>query len=76
MTTLAEQIACVQREIQMRQRVYPGLIDRRKMRPEAADREIETMVDVERSLVILQQIAAGLPQHEKTAELLKEMGLA
>lgn len=40
---LADQIACVEREIVMRERVYPRRVGDGKMRQEAADRELATM---------------------------------
>ena len=41
--TLADQIACVEREIVLRERVYPRLITSGRMRRATADREIEVM---------------------------------
>ena len=41
--TLDEQIACVEREIAMRERVYPGWVRAGRMTQQKADREIETM---------------------------------
>lgn len=44
--TLVDQIACVRREIGMRERVYPRRVADGKMKPAAADRELETMCAV------------------------------
>ena len=52
---LAEQIACVEREIRMRQRVYPHRIGTGKMSREDADREIDTM---RRVLATLRKVQA------------------
>lgn len=41
--TLADQIACVEREIAMRYRVYPMWIEQRRMGQDKADREIRAM---------------------------------
>lgn len=43
MTGLAAQIACVQREIDMRLRVYPKLVERAKMTAARSRDEIATM---------------------------------
>lgn len=40
---IEEQIACVEREIAMRRRVYPRWTAAGKMKPEAAEREINVM---------------------------------
>lgn len=48
--TIAQQIACVKREIAMRERVYPKWVASGRMKPEAAEREIATMTAVLRSL--------------------------
>lgn len=41
--TLQEQIACVEREIAMRVRVYPHWVRGGRLKQDKADREIETM---------------------------------
>lgn len=41
--TLADQVACVEREIAMRRAVYPGLVARERMSQAKADREIAAM---------------------------------
>lgn len=55
MSPLNEQIACVKREIGMRERVYPGRIERGAMKSEQAEREIATMRDVLETLEQLQR---------------------
>lgn len=47
---LEKQIACVEREIAMRKRVYPRLIESGRMKPGTASREIELMNAVLASL--------------------------
>lgn len=48
MTTvaLADQIACVRRELAMRQRVYPRWVSAGKMTQADSDREIQAMIAV------------------------------
>lgn len=41
--TLDDQIKSVQREIRMREYVYPGRIEKGKMKPHEAEHEIEAM---------------------------------
>lgn len=43
MASLVAQIAEVKREIELRLRVYPGLVFSRKMKQEAADIHLENM---------------------------------
>jgi hypothetical protein len=40
---LEAQIQCVKREIAMRKNVYPRYVEARRMRPDAAKHEIDTM---------------------------------
>jgi hypothetical protein len=63
--TLTEQIRCVEREIKMRQRVYPGLVDRRKLGAKDAERELLTMGRVLETLVQCQQLADCLDKAER-----------
>jgi hypothetical protein len=56
--SIDDQIKCVQREIGMRERVYPGWVEKGKMRPEKADYEITAMKAVLGSLQIAK--TAGL----------------
>lgn len=44
--TFKQQIECVEREISMRQRVYPNWVGNRKMKQEKADYEIACMRSV------------------------------
>lgn len=41
--SLADEIACVRREIRMREQVYPRRVADGKMKQAIADRELETM---------------------------------
>lgn len=54
--TLDEQIQCVRREIELREKVYDRLIRQGRMTPEKADREIESMEAV---LGTLEQVRDG-----------------
>ena len=60
--TLSEQIRCVEREIRMRNRVYPGLVDRRKMSPQECEREMLTMAAVLETLKAAEQLAGCLEE--------------
>jgi hypothetical protein len=53
MTPLADQIACLKREIALRKNVYPGFVRRCKMKPEQADLEIERMTAALHTLMAL-----------------------
>jgi hypothetical protein len=48
--TVDEMITCVEREIAMRRKVYPRWVEQKKLSQERADREIETMEEVSRTL--------------------------
>lgn len=48
--TLEDEIVCIQREIKMRERVYPRWVDTGKMKQEKADWEIKCMNAVLESL--------------------------
>lgn len=47
---LADQIACVKREVQMRRIVYPGRIAAKRMTQATADKEVARMEAVLRTL--------------------------
>lgn len=49
-STIHEQIACLDRELGMRRRVYPRWVDAKKMTQEKADREIAVMLDARSTL--------------------------
>lgn len=51
MTTIEEQIACVRREIRLREALYPKRVKDNRMSLELARREIKTMRDVYETLV-------------------------
>jgi hypothetical protein len=61
MPDLDAQIACVKREIGMRERVYPGLVDAKKMSSQKASTETATMRSVLATLEALKQLAAPGP---------------
>lgn len=63
--SIDEQIACVEREIKMREHVYPRFVGQGKMAQEKADREIATMRAVLESLRFLLQIQKMLQGHEE-----------
>lgn len=48
--SLDEQIACADREIAMRERVYPAWVRQGRLKQPKADREIETMRAIAASL--------------------------
>lgn len=48
--TLKQQIQCVEREIAMRERVYPNWIAAKKLKQEKADYEINCMKQVQFTL--------------------------
>ena len=53
--TLLEQISCVEREIRMREKVYPKWVEQGRMKQDKADREIETMKEVLNTLTKLRE---------------------
>ena len=52
--TLADEIACVEREIALRRHVYPRWVAAKRMTREKADREIALMEAVARRLLAMQ----------------------
>ncbi|MBF6560523.1 MAG: hypothetical protein IVW56_09550 [Candidatus Binataceae bacterium] len=56
MADLPAQIACIRREIALRERVYPKWVAAGRMKQEAADRELATMTAV---LVSLEALKAA-----------------
>ena len=50
MKDICDQIACIERELTMRRRVYPRLLVAEKMTKETAEHEIETMRAVLKTL--------------------------
>lgn len=51
--TIADQIACVRREIAVRSKVYPRWVESGRMKHDQADREVEAMIAV---LATLQEV--------------------
>lgn len=62
--SIAEQIASVEREIRMRERVYPRWVEQRRMMEKTAEHEIACMRAV---LATLQRIAAEEGHERATA---------
>ncbi len=62
MISLRDQIACVRREIALRERVYPRQIADGRMKQEEADRELARMKAVLDMLERVEIFAAGLPR--------------
>jgi hypothetical protein len=62
--SIDDQIKCVQREIGMRERVYPRWVEQKKMTQEKADYEIAAMKAVLASLLIAK--TAGLTKTAPT----------
>jgi hypothetical protein len=52
--TLDQQIACVKREIAMRERVYPVWVGKGKMKPHEAEHQMEAMKAVLATLQCMQ----------------------
>jgi hypothetical protein len=52
---LAEQVACVQRELKLRQRAYPRLVAGERMSQASAEREIRTMEAVLETVRLLEE---------------------
>jgi len=71
--TISAQIKCVEREISMRERVYPNLVLKGKMTPAQKDREIATMKAVYNTLILAERthlhLACNQPQEEKELSL-------
>ena len=64
MATLAEQIACVRREIAMRERVYPKWVEGGRMKQADANRELETMKAVLETVQKVENAARMLGQRQ------------
>ncbi len=61
-TSREEQVACVAREIEMRARVYPGMVAVGRMTREAAEREIALMKGVLLTLIAAPETSGGHAQ--------------
>lgn len=46
MTTIEDMVECAERELGMRRRVYPGWIEKGRMKQAEADYQIETMAEI------------------------------
>ncbi len=66
---LQEQIACVERELKMRGRVYPRRVQMGAMTSDQADHEIQIMQAVLRTLQVYQKIAREIAAYEREIAL-------
>jgi hypothetical protein len=57
MIGLREQIACAEREIAMRRKVYPGLVRQGRMTLIRMEQEISTMEAIRNTLLRIEEIA-------------------
>ncbi len=64
MASLIEQIACVRREIAMRERVYPRWVAAEKMKQAKADEELATMRAVLETIIRVERAATMLGQRQ------------
>ncbi len=60
MEKIIEQIKCIEREIGMRERVYPRWIESKKMTQQKADEEIRIMRGVLKTLNLVKDLYFGL----------------
>lgn len=60
MEKIIEQIKCIEREIGMRERVYPRWVESKKMTQQKADEEIKTMREVLKTLNLVKDLYFGL----------------
>jgi hypothetical protein len=60
MATYSEQIACVRREIAMRERSYPRWVEAGKMTQEKAEDELAAMRAVLATIIKVERAAAAL----------------
>lgn len=65
MANLAQQIACVKREIAMRERVYSRRVADGKMKQQDADREIEAMRAVLETVEKVERVSKQLGIREQ-----------
>jgi hypothetical protein len=59
MATLDEQIACVRREVGVRERVYPGWVEKGRIKSETAERELAAMRAALRTLEQIRAMQQG-----------------
>jgi hypothetical protein len=62
--TLAEQVACVRREIALRERVYPNWVAAGRMKQTEATCQLETMRAVLETVIKVERFAGRLGQHQ------------
>jgi hypothetical protein len=63
--SLADMIACVERELELRKRVYPRRVEAKKMTQEAADKEMLRMQAVRQTLLRIEKLYEGIDTGEK-----------
>jgi hypothetical protein len=73
--SMADQIACVRREIAMRRNVYPKWIESGRLKAVEAERELARMQAVHDSLERLVTLDAARAEYEQTAEPVREFVL-
>lgn len=77
--SLADQVACVEREIALRERVYPRWVQVKRLTQEAADRELDRMRAVLHTLRLAQleavdrEILHKLQMTPETSRLIREL---
>lgn len=64
MVTIDQQIACVEREIAMRKRCYPGWVEKGRMTADKAAHEMNAMTEVLHTLNQMRQasLSVGTPK--------------
>lgn len=61
---IGKQISCIEREIGMRERVYPIWVERKKMSQQKADEERKAMREVLKTLNLVRDLYFGLCQQK------------
>ena len=75
MTSLVEQIECVDRELRMRGKVYPRWVKSQKLTKAVADLELERMRSVLESLITM-YLAESFGMLPETWDRVMEIGLS
>ena len=58
--SLADMIACVERELQLRRQVYPRRVEAGKMTQATADEEMNRMVAIKKTLLRIEKLYQGI----------------
>lgn len=69
MEKIIEQIKCIEREIGMRERVYPKWVESKKMSQQKADEEIKTMREVLKTLNLVKDLYFGLYEEREMPKI-------